>query len=135
MYHLNHRPAKRMEGRLPSGTTTGSILIGSLYSSNISRYEGMYFSAFIVLLGVASSLWRVFTKYFLPYRFMPGQITLFAMQPEIRRLWIQLYSVPLTRFMNQFLTLINMGADPILMSVKRWHGSHHSNQGGKIQCQ
>ena len=135
MYHLKHRPAKRMEKRLPSGTTTGSILIGSLYSSNISRYEGTYFSAFIVLLGVASSLWRVFTKYFLPSLFMPSQITLFAIQPEIRRLWIQLCSVPLTRFMNQFLTLINMGADPILMSVKRWHGSHHSNQGGKIQCQ
>ena len=38
-------------------------------------------------------------------------------------------------FRYYFLTLINLGADPILMSAKRWHGCHHSNQGGKIQCQ
>ena len=135
MYHLKNRPAKRMERRLPSGTTAGSIPIGSLFSSNILRYEGTHLSAFIVLLGIAASLWGVFTKYFLPYSFMPSQITRFTMQPDFQRLWIQLCSVHLTRHMNQFLTLINMGTDPILMSVKRWHGSHHSNQGGNIQCQ
>ena len=42
---------------------------------------------------------------------------------------------PKEAFSYYFLTLINLGAGPIVMSVKRWHGCHHSNQGGKIQCQ
>ena len=135
MYHLKHRPAKRMERRLPMGTTTGSIHIGSLFTSNILRYEGTHLSVFFILLGIAASLWRVFMKHFLPSRFMPGQITLIARQSDGQRVSSNLSSVHLTRYMNQFLTLIKLGADPILMSAKRWHGSHHSNQGGNIQCQ
>jgi hypothetical protein len=42
---------------------------------------------------------------------------------------------PPEAFGYYLLTLINLGAGPIVMSAKRWHGCHHSNQGGKIQCQ
>jgi len=131
MYHLKYRPAKRMERRLPSGTTTGSIPIGSLFL----RHEGAHLLTFIVLLGATANSLLVSMKYLLPCHLKPSKISDFARQAISQWSWNNLSRVRLKRYKNQFLTLNNMGTDPILKSVKRWHGSHHSNQGGNIQCQ
>jgi hypothetical protein len=135
MNHLIHRPAKRMERRLPSGITTGSIAGGSIFTSNTLRHGGAHSATFIVLLGATVCSWRVIMRYFLPRHFIPSKRSYLARQAGFQRLTINLFSVHLTRRVNQFLTLIHMGADPIIISAKRWHGCHHSNQGGKIQCQ
>ena len=135
MHHLIHRPAKRMERRLPFGTTTGSIPVGSIFTSNTLGHGGAHLSTFIVLLGAKVCSWRAIMRYLLPYHFVSSKRSYFGGQTVFQWLWINLSSVHLTRHVNQFLTLIYMGADPIIISAKRWHGCHHSNQGGKIQCQ
>ena len=136
MYQVTHRPARRMEGRLPHGSPTGWSSSFSMFD-HISSLRG-YSSATPVIIPTLFSL--ACLSYILFKRLLYVHLV------TIRRTYTKdtghsqrahPHSNSELRLISRklFLTLINMGADPIINSANQWHGCHHSNQGGKIQCQ
>jgi len=136
MYQVIHRPAQRMERSLPYGSPTGWSSSFSMFN-HTSSLRG-FSSATPVIIPT------LFSLACLPYILLKR--LLYVHLVTIRRtctkdtghsLIVHPYSNSVRRLISRklFLTLINMGADPIINSANQWHGCHHSNQGGKIQCQ
>jgi len=136
MYQVTHRPARRMEGRLPHGIPTGwpgslSTVVHIFLAHGYSRTALAVSPGLLLLVRLSNRLiMRLFYIQFVSFRLKCTKNSRHAQGVHSdSNIECRLISK------KRLLTLINMGADPIINSVNRWHGCHHSNQGGKIQCQ
>ena len=133
------RAALRMERRLPSGTPTGWLVylfipavctVDMLWSR---RHKATFHCTTLLKFSSALSVSKSSST-------LPVLIVLFSRMgaPFLDSMRVALGELVHTLrclVTLLYLTLSKMGADPIVNSVYRWHGCHHSNQGGKIQCQ
>ena len=139
MYQLIDRPAKRMERSLPAGNLSSlSFILASENHVMVSHYHNVIPSIFgCVLLPyyIIRILKNLVRNSVIRFHYQQNNILRELTNSYIRSTYLIKGFIIQGSFRLYFLTLINLGADPILMSAKRWHGCHHSNQGGKIQCQ
>lgn len=136
MYQIIYKPTQRMERRLPHGPPTGWF---RSLSSFVHTYllGGFSFAVSAINPVLLSFVYLIYCQ--LKRMIYIHLVTVCPTCTEASRYTQMIHFdrnvVGRSTSQSLFITLINMGADPIINSVNRWHGCHHSNQGGKIQCQ
>ena len=139
MYQLMNRPAKRLERSLPAGNLSSlSFIMASENHVVVPGYHKVVLSTFgcaLLPYCIIEILKNLVRNSVIRFHYQQNNILSELTNSYIRSTNLIKGFIIQGSFRLYFLTLINLGADPILMSAKRWHGCHHSNQGGKIQCQ